>query len=299
MNQKDIDEISASLKAVKEAQKNKPKENYRVVLVNLVDANSRQFGYKPKTVEYFYAKDDAAAADFIKQYKEKNKSRLPENYDYFWKYANTTIGSNGKYYDDVMDDLVDYRENRSIWQAISTWWYVHVSSKLSDIKYWFADLFYWLKTKHNRKESWEIFSSILGILEHNIPILIQKHVGVPTRYCIEARKLLHKKDKNFDLEASLRKNPNSDDEELKLASKLYEDDLSKLLLNVRLFDYYESFGIFDENNPNEVAISEQYKIPYKKGSWKEIDYVKLEKLTSICNNAIFNQLKDIGRCLWD
>lgn len=299
MNQKDIDEIAVSLKAVKEAQKNKPKENYRVVLVNLVDANSRQFGYKPKTVEYFYAKDDVAAADFIKQYKEKNKSKLPESYEYFWKYANTTIGSNGKYYDDVMDDLVDYRENRSIWQAISTWWYVHVSSKLSDIKYWFADLFYWLKTKHNRKESWEIFSSILGILEHNIPILIEKHVGVPTRYCIEARKLLHKKDKNFDLEASLRKNPNSDDEELKLASKLYEDDLSRLLLNVRLFNYYESFGIFDENNPNEVAISEQHKIPYKKGSWKEIDYVKLEKLTSICNNAIFNQLKDIGRCLWD
>lgn len=299
MKKKDIDEIAESLKVVKEAQKNKPKENYRVVLVNFAEYEGKHCGYRPKTVEYFYAKDDNAAADFIKQYKEKNKSKLPENYGYFWKYANTTIGSNGKYYDDVMDDLVDYRENRSIWQEFSTWWYVHVSSKLSDIKYWFADLFYWLKTKHNRKESWEIFSSILSILKHNLPILIEKHVGVPTRYCIEARKLLHKKDKNFDLEASLRKNPNSDDEELKLASKLYEDDLNKLLLNVRLFDYYEGFGIIDENNLDEVVLSEQYKIPYKRGSWKEIDYVKLDKLTNTCNNAIFNQLKDIGRCLWD
>ena len=299
MKKKDIEQIADRLKLAKIAQKHKPKENYRIVLVNFAEYSDKHYEYKPKTVEYFYAKDDNAAANYVKCFKSKYKAMIPDNYDYFWKYANTTIGSNGKYYDDIADDIDEYRKNRSLWQELSTWWYTHISSRLIDIKYWFKDIFYWLKTKHNRKESWEIFSSILGILEHNIPLLIKNHVGIPSRYCAEARKKIHSKDKNFDLEESFRQNPNSNDEELKLASKLYEDDLNQLLLNVRLFNYYEGFGIIDKNNPDEVALSKQYKIPYKKGSWKEIDYVKLEKLTNTCNNAIFNQLKDIGRCLWD
>ena len=140
---------------------------------------------------------------------------------------------------------------------------------------------------------------MMGILEHNIPLLIKNHVGVPSRYCVEARKQMHANEKNFDIDASFKKNPNSDDKELEFASKLYVEDLEKLLLNVRLLNYYEGFGIIDEKNPIEVELKKQYKIPYKKGSWKEIDYEKLQKLQDICNNAIFNQLKDMGRCLWD
>lgn len=297
MGKVDFEEIADEIKTMKKSEKNKPKDNYRIVLVNHKAAEA-EVDYKPKTICYFYAADDDKAFAYLKSHLSKLPAKNADE-SYCWMNANYVIGSDGKYYDDMLSDLEDWCKKCSLWKKLTMWLHVRVTMPIKDFWYRLKDICYWLKTKHNRLESWEIFSSMMGILKFNLPLLIKNHVGVPNRYCVEARKQLHEKDPDFDLEESLKKNPNATSKEMKLADKLYEADLSRLLLNVRLLEYYESYGHIDIKNADDVELSKRYPIPYKKGSWKCIDYVKLQKLEDACNNAIFNQLKDIGRCLWD
>ena len=297
MNKVDFEEIADEIKTMKKSVKNTPKENYRIVKVNSKAAET-EVDYKPETVSYFYAEDDDKAFAYLKSQLTKLPAKSADE-SYYWMNANMVIGSDGKYYDDLFSDMEDWSRRLPLWKKMTMWMHVNITMPLTDFWNRLKDIFYWLKTGHNRHESWEIFSSMMGILKFNLPLLIKNHAGVPNKYCVEARKQLHEKDLDFDLEESLKKNPNTTSKEMKLANKLYEEDLNRLLLNVRLLEYYEGYGRIDVKNSDEVELSKRYPIPYKKGSWKCIDYVKLQKLEDACNNAIFNQLKDIGRCLWD
>lgn len=297
MGKVDFEEIADEIKTMKKSLKNKPKENYRIVKVNNKIAEV-EVGYKPETVSYFYAVDDDKAFAYLKSQLVKLPAKSADE-SYYWMNANGIISSDGKYYDDLLSDMEDRSRRCSLLKKLNIWLRVNITMPINDFWYRLKNICYWLKTGHNRQESWEIFSSMMGILKFNLPLLIKNHVGVPNKYCIEARKQLHEKDIDFDLEESLKKNPNATSKEMKLANKLYEDDLNTLLLNVRLLEYYEGYGSIDTKNIDDVELSKRYPIPYKKGSWKCIDYVKLQKLEDACNNAIFNQLKDIGRCLWD
>lgn len=297
MGKVDFEEIADEIKTMKKSLKNKPKENYRIVKVNNKIAEV-EVGYKPETVSYFYAADDDKAFAYLKSQLVKLPAKSADE-SYYWMNANGIISSDGKYYDDLLSDMEDRSRQCSLLKKLNIWLRVNITMPINDFWYRLKDICYWLKTRHNRQESWEIFSSMMGILKFNLPLLIKNHVGVPNKYCIEARKQLHEKDIDFDLEESLKKNPNATSKEMKLANKLYEDDLNTLLLNVRLLEYYEGYGSIDTKNIDDVELSKRYPIPYKKGSWKCIDYVKLQKLEDACNNTIFNQLKDIGRCLWD
>lgn len=298
MKKEDLDnEIAQSIKEVKAAIKNKPKENYRIVHVDYAAYKANELSYKPQTIKYFIAANDEEAYNYLLDFKKSYA--VEESNEYFWMHANTTIGSDGKYYDDILGGLDEYKSKRSFWQKFSTWWYVNVSSRVSDFWYKVKDILYWLKTKHNRVEQWEIFSSMMEVLEYNLPKLIEHHTGVPSRYCVEARKQLHANEPDFDLEKSLNEDPNGDEKELELATKLYVADLEKLLLNIRLLNYYSEYGIIDEKNPVEVELKKKYSIPYIPGGWQMIDYKALAKLEDECNAAVFDQLKDMGRCLWD
>ncbi len=295
MNDKELAEIKKEVKALSKLQrKPRPKENYRIVRLNPLDDD------KPVTVEKFYAENDEAANDYLVQFRLKScQTAGDSNNMYFWKYANYHVGPDGEYYDDL-NEMLDSKDD-GFWRNLKIWWYVHVTSNISDAWYWFKDLFYWIKHKQNRRDSWDIYYALLRLLEHNIPILINNHCGVPTCYCVEARKKLNANNPDFDVDESFKEQMTSSEEEIELASKLYEEELRNLLLAVRLHEYYEGYGIVDPKNTAMVQIDAAYNgtLPYKKGSWKEFDYVKLNVLVDKYHNQIFDTLKKIGPCLWD
>ena len=78
-------------------------------------------------------------------------------------------------------------------------------------------------------------------------------------------------------------------------------ELEKLLLYVRLYNYYEGYGIINKWNRDEVAIHEKYgkTLPYLKGTYFELDYRKLRKLCDKYWNLWITQYRKIGRSLWD
>ena len=186
--------------------------------------------------------------------------------------------------EDKMDELVDETES--------------VNSDVFKIR----DLEYLNRTKHRYNESWSIDSHMLEDLEFNIPILIKDKQGVPTEYCEKARDIIHKDDKNYNRNEVNKNDPNYDENGvMELASKLWNDDLEKLLLNVKLYQYYENFGIVDEKNPEEVEFDKKYHstIPLIQGSYDDIDYVKLSEISNNCWNYIWDFMKEHGRDLWD
>lgn len=164
------------------------------------------------------------------------------------------------------------------------------------------NLEYLNRTKHRYEEPWSIYSHILEDLEFNIPLLIKNKQGVPTEYCEKARDIIHKDDKNYNKIEANKNDPNYEENGImELASNLWNEDLEKLLLNVKLYRYYENFGIVDKENPDEVEFDKKYHstIPLIPGSYDDIDYVKLNEISNNCWNFICDFMKENGRNLWD
>ena len=176
MNKVDFEQIADEIKTMKKSVKNTPKENYRIVKVNNKAAET-QVDYKPETISYFYAVDDDKAFAYLKS-QLTNLPVKSADESYYWMNANMVIGSDGKYYDDLLSDMEDWRRRRSLWKKLTMWLHVNIIMPLIDFWNRLKDIFYWLKTGHNRHESWEIFSSMMGILKFNLPLLIKNHVGV-------------------------------------------------------------------------------------------------------------------------
>lgn len=55
-------------KVLKEAFKNKPKENYKIVLADISKKND--YSYVPIAIEYFHAEDDIAALRHLEEFKK-------------------------------------------------------------------------------------------------------------------------------------------------------------------------------------------------------------------------------------
>ena len=179
---------------------------------------------------------------------------------------------------------------------------LYETDDVSNLAYEIRNLEYLNRTKHNYQESWSIYSHILDDLEFNIPILIKDKKGVPTEYCSKAREIIHKDDKNYNVEEANKNDPNFNEKDvMELASKLWDEDLEKLLLNVKLYKYYENFGIVNEENKDEVEFDKKYHstIPLIPGSYDDIDYVKLNEISEKCWNYIWDFMKKNGRDLWD
>jgi hypothetical protein len=88
---------------------------------------------------------------------------------------------------------------------------------------------------------------------------------------------------------------------MELASKEWKRELLELRNNIMLYLYYDNCGIIDENDYKMIAIDSVYRktIPYKPGTYKEINYIKLSKLQKKYWNKIWNWIKEYGESLWD
>ena len=268
------------------------KNNYRIIRIEPSEGDCRP---KKIVMKTFYAKDDAAALKYLKDYKKiANKE-----YTY--------------YFDENQEDLFDRwrREDdtcswwKKAWDEISFFFWYWFFDKPKDLCYWMKDLLYWMKTKHNRDESWSLDYHILNDLVHNIELLKKNKHGIAQPFIEMAIKERNKDTPDFDFDAYLKKtNYCGTKEDEDRAVELMDQEYDNQLLNVRLYIYYSNYGIVSKYEADYEAmkkIEEKYHntLPYLPGRYKEFDYAKLNALIEAQWEKIWDWNKKWLRICWD
>lgn len=256
---------------------------------------------KKVTMKKFYAKDDEKAYEYLKEY------RKIANPEFIYYYGDTEFvvdydkNGNEVRYDSLKESAEAWKKNESIFEKISIWWDVYVKDAISDFFYERKKHRFWKKTKHNYEEAYSLDMHIINDIIFNVPIIRSDRHGYPQHFCDKAVLELHKNDKKFDLDKYYADNCGKTDKNVEeLAIAMYHAELDKLLLNAKLYLYYTSFGIIDEDNADEVEFDKKWSktLPYQPGRYKEFDYQKLHALQDKCWNSVFNWIKQYGRFLW-
>ena len=80
---------------------------------------------------------------------------------------------------------------------------------------------------------------------------------------------------------------------------LYDEELDKIYLYVRLYSYYSDFGIVRKGDTAMEEIERDYKktMPYIPGTYYDIDYKKLDVLERTYWNKIWAWIQKHGHLL--
>lgn len=176
-----------------------------------------------------------------------------------------------------------------------------LTEKFLDAWYFLRDVVYFIKTRHDYRECWSLDDHFINDLAFNLPLIKKFKCGVPTLFYGKAARILHKDEKDFDEKKYLDANPQLDEKGLEeLANKIFDEELDKCILYVNLYKYYSNYGIVDKKNPEEVAFDKKWAktIPYIPGTYKKIDFTKLDQLTKNNWNALMNWCKENLQCCW-
>ena len=304
-----IQEATELAKASKKDSKNEKSSNLNKYRIFRVEVDEKTGKEKQITMRRFSAKTNEDAYKELQKYvKIANRE-----YTYYWGHANGYgfFGKDKKMHSfDTMEEMHDFfkSDNKdTFFEKLSTP-FVKLMSKLSDFKYYLKDIFYWLKHNHNRNESWSLDWHLIEDLKFNLPLIIETisegEGGVPHDICLKALAKKHANEPNYDPIAAFNADPNviwNEKGVMDLANKMWIDELKAGLLNIRLYYYYSNFGIIDEKKELDmIEVHKEYAktIPYIKGTYKEIDYKKLEQMTSKCWNKIWIWLREYGQGLW-
>ena len=294
------EELDEIVKLEKSKKPNRFTHNhYKIFRVEI----DRKTGKETKiTMKKFWAKDDAEA------YHELQEYRKIANREYTYYYGSTgyyvdrdPLTKKMRYFDDPEEMHQAWlKEHTSVFEKMSSefryWW-----SRLKDVKYWLRDLIYFIKTRHDYCECWQLDGHFINDLEFNLPKIKEYKDGTPIAFYAKAAKELHKDDKDFDDEKYLKDNPSLDEEGLSdLATKMFNAEIDKCILYVKLYKYYSNYGIIDKNNNDEVEFDKKWHktIPYVPGTYKEFDYKKLQALIDKNWNALMNWCKDNLQYCW-
>ena len=76
--------------------------------------------------------------------------------------------------------------------------------------------------------------------------------------------------------------------------------LKALVDHVRAYLYFSNYGIVDDNDAEMVEYDKIHssELPYKLGTYKEIDYVKNGEIVMQHWNAIWDWIKEYGESLF-
>jgi hypothetical protein len=254
----------------------------------------------------FWAKSQQDALDELELFKQKQQLISPlNNIEYFYREINNfivqhdadtyIIGNN-------LSDTFNFDNKETIIEKIKDFirlikWKVHdIKIILQDIIFWFGH--YNPKTNHSEElaDSYSVQHTVLRKLLFNIPRMIKSLHGCPSIYTAEA---IVNSRKNITITQAY--SMQTTNEEMNIAIDAWKADLNKLLLYIRLFLYYESHGIIDENDHEMILIDKNYKktLPIKTGTDNELDYIKCEELTQKYWDLYCDHWKKIGRMCWD
>lgn len=249
--------------------------------------------------DYFWADDVVEAKKMYDAWKSKN---MPVEDVYFSEvYRVICCNDDGteSVYDSFSDrfkdteegyglsdnDLADALERKKEKEAI-----------IDDFKFFLEHYNTYSGHSHSRNEHWSLDDHILDDIEFNAPIIKKDKNGVPSEFIVMAKKVLGKDGTTIEQPT---------DEELKLAEKMFNDELDNLLHHVWLYRFFQSFGhadsCLDGTDSPEKAVwlkDQESKMPYIEGTLKEIDYKELDRLTTIEWKAIWAWMAEFGNMLW-
>lgn len=268
-------------------------------------------GDKTVTDFTFWAASRNAAAEELEMFRQKQRLIAPsDEIEYFYREINNHVVAHddGTYTVGCgLLDVMGFDEEKDPWYEKIKDFFRSLAWKARDLKYMIKDVLFWfghydIKTNHGeeRADCWNIDGTILRKLLFNVPRMIKSLHGCPSKYVSEAVVASRSnKGQQITLEQAYRIQAN--DEEIDMAMKAWKADLEKLLLYIRLYEYYSNYGSVDEKNPEMAKIDEKYKntLPVMPGTDKEIDYVKCEELTQKYWELYCDHWKKIGRMCWD
>ena len=277
---------------LKEQAEHDGKDHYRIFYKD---------GKKKVQVSDFWAEDRHAALAELEIYKKKRALVDPDDSrEYFYGTKGGFITDAGNGLEEEHDDMVQWLgfDEKETFLEKAKIAGMRIWQKLRDIRYAVEDFWFFFRhysmqsnKSHNRSESWSLDSHILDDIEFNVPrIKADKH-GVPTEFCERARE---------KMKGTRVGNVNPSDEEMDVGKKLLDEELDRLLLSVRLYRYYEGYGMIDERDKAYVAIDKEYRktLPYFPGTDKDLDYAELSRLKQAEWHKIWKWMDEYGQMLW-
>lgn len=256
----------------------------------------------------FWAKSRAEALQVLKAYAEDHPGAT-----YYYASSGYYIDPDGSRHDDLHSEFLRTKRDRKLIRERHQKFLSEkkrvfgilkaaldgLKTKDRSLRFMIDDVRYFLKNynllhgfSHQRTEGYSLDAAILELLTFNLPNYLKPTaLGAPNEYCEKARKLL--KIPPF-------KDSYVPDNVMAKARELWQAEIAKLYEYVMVYRYYEGFGIHDSKSKAECAIHEKYKhtIPYHPGTYREIDYRKLRKLTDRYWRLWISQYQRIGRGLW-
>jgi len=243
----------------------------------------------------FWAKSRTAALEELELFKQKQQLISPSDFvEYFYRQVNNyiVVNDDGSYtlYSE-MSDMLDMDKKETVLEKIKSFFWI-CACKVKNIKYMISDMMFWLRhydanSRHGEEQTeyWDICSTITRKLRFNVPRLIKFMHGYPQIYADKASS----------------QNSGGGKKTEEIAMDLWKSELEKLLLYIKLYDYYNGSGIFDDNDPEMKKIDEEYRhtLPLQPGTCNEIDYVKCEELAQKYWELYCDHWKKIGQMCWD
>jgi hypothetical protein len=246
-------------------------------------------------IEFLWSKTRDFVVQKVEEYEKTNsdKNVYYKLYDPYFILTNDGTNDVLLYERSLYEKIFEYQGLRGILSYMWDGIYWSIKGKLENIKYFFKDLFYWIKNyslgkgySHNRIEWYCLTSHILEDIKFNVKKLIKDMHGCPTTIVEEAKTFF--KDKNFK-------------DETEAGIELWKIRLNELLEIVYRYEFYTNYGFCTNSNDEyAVRIAETYKdtIPYYPKS-KDLRYDELDKLIHYQWEKFCEWMKKYGQDLWD
>ena len=190
---------------------------------------------------------------------------------------------------------------KRIWENVKDFFHYYFVDKLKDLDYWLRDIIYLLKNKEAYSNQWNLDWHILDSMKRNIPSLIKNSYALS--FIDEAIIKIHGKDPGFDLKKYHEEHCFGYPKDVEdLAIKIQNEEYEKILLYVKLYQYYFNYGDIDFDDPKEVEFDKEWRhtLPIKKGTYDEIsDYDEMNQLIKEYWNKIWDWMKVYGQKLND
>lgn len=260
----------------------------------------------------FWAATREDALDELELFKQKQQLVAPSTEtEYFYREIDNHVVAHkdGTYTVGCrLADVMDFDRGKESWLEKVRDFFASISWKMRDIKYMLHDVAFWLghydmKTNHGeeRADYWNIDGTITRKLLFNIPRMIKSLRGCPSKYVAEAvAKARSEKGQQITLEQAYKISANN--AEMAMAMAAWKADLEKLVLYIRLYEYYNAMGIVGkEDGPEMEKIDKEYRntLPVMPGTDNELDHIKCEELAQKYWELYCDHWKAIGRMCWD
>lgn len=259
----------------------------------------------------FWAASRKDAEEELDLYRKKQELVSPVEREYFYKMADVHVHANKDGTVTVADSLYELMmgggEENGRWRRaldrITSYLYA-VENFARDFKYMLKDVAFWLghydrKSCHGeeRADCWDVASMVQRKLLFNIPRLAKNLHGCPQPYVNQAVDAIREA-------KGLPPAAESDycragDDALAEGMKLWRAELDRLVLYIRLFQYYDGCGTVDGAEMEKIDAEYRKTLPVHPGTDGEIDYAECAKLADKYWGLYCDLWKKIGRMCWD